>query len=383
MNSFFYLFEKLKFIEAYIIPLAIILLVSLSSYFIIKKYVVRILYNMIGKVKPRWKTILIKFDTLNQLAYLTPVVILYFFSQNIATLANLLTAAIIINSIVLSGNLLSASSKIYSLYPISKIRPIKSYIQLLTVFIYIIGIITSICVSLGMKPWAFLSGITALTAIIVLVFRDTILSFIAGIQIVANNLIRTGDWIEVPQYGADGDVIDVALHVVKVQNWDKTIVTIPIYKLIESGFKNWRGMFDSGGRRIKRSIFLDQTSIQLVSEELIQYLLGKKIINSAIVKDDMTNLGIFRNYVKSYLDNHPEVKKDMTLMVRLLDPTPSGIPMEIYTFIKDTRWLFYENIQSGIFEHLLAILPEFNLRVFQNPTGFDCFSAIQRYKNLK
>jgi miniconductance mechanosensitive channel len=244
----------------------------------------------------------------------------------------------------------------------------------------------------------FLSGLGALTAVLLLVFKDTILGFVAGIQLSANKMVAVGDWIEMPKYGADGDVIDVALTTVKVQNFDKTITTIPAYALISDSFKNWRGMFQSGGRRIKRAVHIDMQTVMFCNEEMLarfakiqyisEYIQRKKeelekhnakhqVDNSNLVNGRrMTNVGTFRAYVTEYLKNHPKIHRELTFLVRQLAPGESGLPIEIYVFTNDTEWAHYEAIQADIFDHILAVLPEFDLRVFQNPSGMD-FHALQ------
>ena len=241
------------------------------------------------------------------------------------------------------------------------------------------------------SPIYLLGGIGALTAVLLLIFKDTILSFVASIQIHSNDLFKIGDWLEAPQFGADGDVIDIALHTVKIQNWDKTISIIPSHKLIESSFKNWRGMSESGGRRIKRSIYIDQTSIRFCDEQMIEkfksfkllapYLEAKlaeidasnadKNINmQALVNGRrLTNIGTFRAYIQAYLKNHPMIHQNLTFLIRQLAPSEKGIAIEIYVFTNITDWIAYEAIQADIFDHLLAVLTEFELQVFQNPTG--------------
>jgi len=252
---------------------------------------------------------------------------------------------------------------------------------------------------LNKTPIFLLSGVGALAAVMMLIFRDSILGFVAGIQLAANKMVAVGDWIEMPKYGADGDVLEVALTTVKVQNWDKTITTIPTYALISESFKNWRGMAESGGRRIKRSVSLDMSSIKFCDEEMLdryrkiqyisEYIETKKIelekFNQATEVDHaslangrrMTNIGTFRAYVQAYLRNHPEINKDMTFLIRQLPPSENGLPIEIYVFSKDKVWANYEAIQADIFDHILAVVPEFDLRVYQNPTGAD-FQALNR-----
>jgi miniconductance mechanosensitive channel len=232
-----------------------------------------------------------------------------------------------------------------------------------------------------------------MAAVLILVFKDTILGFVASIQLSANNMVNVGDWISMPKYNADGDVIDIGLNTVKVQNWDKTIATIPTYALVSESFNNWKGMEESGGRRIKRSINIDMKSVGFLDQDQIEkfrkyYLLADYITakekeiaeyNSSLEVDDsvvtngrrMTNLGTFRAYLENYLHNHPKVNQDMTLLVRHLQPTDKGMPLEIYLFSKDQVWANYEAIQADIFDHILAIMPQFGLRVFQSPTGDD------------
>lgn len=271
--------------------------------------------------------------------------------------------------------------------------PIKSYFQVAKIVIACITVILIAAALLDKSPVILLSGLGALAAVLMLVFQDTLLSFVASILILSNRMVHIGDWIEMPQLNADGDVIDISLHTVKVQNWDKTITTIPTRRLISDSFKNWRGMVESGGRRIKRPIFIDQNSVRFLTENeqknlhrfalLHSYLEDKeKEIGNwnahlqAEGKDPVnarrtTNIGTFRVYVQQYLRNHGQVHQGMTLLVRQLAPTSSGLPLEIYCFTNSTAWAVYEGIQSDIFDHLLAILPEFGLRVFQDPGGAD------------
>jgi miniconductance mechanosensitive channel len=294
--------------------------------------------------------------------------------------------------VIIQDRLLSAGLEIYRLYPISDRRPIKAYIQLAKLIIYILGAVTCVALLLGKSPLGLLGGIGALMAVLILVFRDTILSLIASIQLAANDLLHRGDWIELPQFGADGEVIDIALHAVTVQNWDKTIVTIPSYKLMEDSFKNWRGMRETGGRRIKRSLLIDQTSVRICDGEMLKkyeridrlkpYLKTKlQEVGSDDTHRDptddsdylnrrmLTNLGTFRAYALAYIKENPKLSDDLTVMVRQLQPTPDGLPLEIYVFSKETDLFNYEGVQADIFDHLLAVLPYFDLRVFQHPTG--------------
>ena len=291
------------------------------------------------------------------------------------------------------GGLVHALNDIYSeSYAEAKTRPIKGYLQVVSLFVYVVAGIMVISVLADLNPVVFLSGLGALTAILMLVFKDTILSLVASVQIMSNNMISIGDWVEMPQANADGDIIDIALHTVKIQNWDKTISTIPTHKFISESFKNWRGMSESGGRRVKRAIHLDLNSIHFLSDEEIarlsrfeflhEYLQAKQselqIANAREVGDDvtpdqrrLTNVGTYRAYVRHYLKNHPMIHKDRTLLVRQLQPGPKGLPMEIYCFSNDTDWGNYEGLQADILDHLIATLPEFGLQAFQEPSGGD------------
>ena len=293
-----------------------------------------------------------------------------------------------------AGGLLNALNDIYAeTYAEAGNRPIKGYLQVIGLFLYVIAGIVVISILADRSPVVFLSGLGALTAVLMLVFRDTILSLVASVQIMSNDMIRIGDWVEMPQADADGDVIDIALHTVKIQNWDKTISTIPTHKFISESFKNWRGMSESGGRRIKRAIHLDMNSIHFLSDEevarlsrfefLHDYLQAKRseleVANAREVPGDdlipdqrrLTNVGTFRAYVRHYLRGHPKIHQGMTLLLRQLQPGPQGLPLEIYCFANDTDWGNYEGLQADIFDHLIASLPEFGLQAFQEPAGSD------------
>ncbi len=278
-----------------------------------------------------------------------------------------------------------------------KVRSIKSYVQLGKLMLMLAGAIVAVAVLLDRSPLIVLSGLGAMSAVLMLVFKDTILSFTAGVQLSSNDMLRIGDWIEMPQVGADGDVIDIALHTVKVQNWDKTITTIPTWRLMSESYRNWRGMSESGGRRIKRTLQIDVNSVRFLDAEQMVYFsnfallqdymqakrtaveqtntaaraaLGERLALPANQRH-LTNIGTFRAYVAAYLQAHPDIHQDMTLMVRTLEPTAEGVPLEVYCFTATTKWAVYEGIQGDIFDHLLAVLPEFGLRLYQHPSGHD------------
>ena len=279
-------------------------------------------------------------------------------------------------------------------------RSIKSYVQLGKLALALIGAIVIVAVLIDRSPLILLSGLGAMSAVLMLVFKDTILSFTAGVQLSSNDMLRVGDWIEMPQMGADGAVIDIALHTVKVQNWDKTITTIPTWRLMSESYRNWRGMSESGGRRIKRQLRIDSATVRFLSDAdidrlerialLAPYLAAKRqavhSANAALGEGvavpanlrRLTNIGTFRAYVQAYLQAHPGVHQGMTLMVRMLEPTAEGVPLELYCFTATTAWVQYEAIQGDIFDHLLALLPEFDLRLYQSPTGWDIRSGLQQ-----
>jgi miniconductance mechanosensitive channel len=294
--------------------------------------------------------------------------------------------------IILSFNsLLNVFSDIYNRSKYSNNINLKSYFQILRLIINLLSIIIVISIISGQSPLYLLSGLGALTAVLMLIFKDTILSFVSSIQINSNDLFKIGDWVEAPQFGADGDVIDIALHTIKIQNWDKTISIIPTHKLIDSSFKNWRGMSDSGGRRIKRSINIDMNSIKFCNDELINNFKSITIIseyidkklsnlrehNASINKESiingraLTNIGTYRAYIKAYLKNNKDIHKDMTFLVRQLSPTSKGLPLQIYVFSNNTNWIDYEEIQSDIFDHLISALDQFDLKIYQQPSGND------------
>jgi miniconductance mechanosensitive channel len=270
---------------------------------------------------------------------------------------------------------------LYERRPDAHRKPIKGYVQVAKIAIFILAGLSIIATLAGVRMLHLVTGLGAATAIVMLVFQDTILSFVASVQISSDGRVRVDDWIEMPSQHADGEVIDIALHTVTVQNWDKTVTTIPTRKLISESFKNWRGMTEAGGRRIKRALFLDQASVRFLDggeRELAEWNAGLGADGELPVNARrITNLGTFRVYVEHYLRQHPQVHQDMTLLVRQLQPRATGIPLEIYCFTNDTAWTAYEGIQSDIFDHLLAILPEFGLRVFQEPGGAD-FRALLR-----
>ncbi len=358
------------------------------------------------KTKTPFDDLLIEHKVLHHLAFFIPLLViknLSFLTPLLqATLDSLVDILMIFLTARFIASLLNAANGYYELKPRAKTRPIKSYLQVIIIIVYIFSLILIVGILIHQSPWMLLSGIGAATAIVLLIFKDTILSFVAGMQINMYDLLHVGDWIEMPQFGADGDVIDIALHTIKVQNWDKSITIIPTHKLLDNSFRNWRGMEETGGRRIKRAIYLDQNSVRFCDEQMIERFRKIHLISDYVERklqeleqynkkhhiDDsvkvngrrMTNLGTFRVYAAEYIKHHPKIHQGLTKMVRQLPPGPQGLPIEIYAFTSDINWENYEAIQADIFDHLLAVVPEFDLRIFQNPSGrdFTQWSAVIR-----
>ncbi|MFS0726566.1 mechanosensitive ion channel family protein [Paenibacillus sp. 1P07SE] len=384
--------------------IAAISLLSILANYLAKKVVLRIITFYVHNNRYQWDNYMLDRKVFHKLSHIAPALIIYFSapmfpSYQTAIVKGVAFYLIIVALMVLSA-FLNAINDIYVTFEISKQRPIRGYLQVVKIFIFIVGGILLISSLIGQSPLILLSGVGALSAVIMLIFKDSILGLVAGVQLTSNDMVRVGDWIEMPKYGADGDVLDISLNTVKVQNWDMTITTIPTYALISDSFKNWRGMQSSGGRRIKRSIYLDMNSIVICDPELlerlrkIQYLRDHIAMKEAEIETyhqthaidrtsrvngrALTNVGLFRTYIQQYLKHHPMIHQDMLCIVRQLQPEESGLPMEIYAFTNDIRWVAYESAQADIFDHLLAIAPEFGLRVFQNPSGHDMKQLLQQ-----
>lgn len=382
---------------ANIVMIVLIIGVSVLANYITKKVVIKILTHYIHKNKFKWDNILLERKVFHRLSHVVPAVIIYYFASVFPEYLNLIkkgaSTYIFIVGLIVFDCFLNAVNDIYRTYEVSKVKPIRGYLQVVKIVAYIISGIIIIANLMGESPLILLSGIGALSAVLMLVFKDSLLGLVAGIQLTSNDMVRVGDWIEMPKYGADGDILDISLNTVKVQNWDKTITTIPSYALISDSFKNWRGMQESGGRRIKRSIYIDTSSIAFCTKEMIEELRTIHYLTEYINEKEkeielyniqnninkankvngrsLTTIGVFRIYIANYLKNHPGINQNMTLMVRQLAPGEYGLPLEIYAFTNDIRWTVYESIQADIFDHIFAVAPEFGIRVFQNPAGSD------------
>tara|TARA_B100000029_G_scaffold324890_1_gene317304 strand:- start:33489 stop:34706 length:1218 start_codon:yes stop_codon:yes gene_type:complete len=387
-----------------IIPLLILILTSYTAFKITRKILVRLIVPQIKKSKTKLDDILIKNHLFLRISYLVPIIIFdnfsYILSSNLPLDITTVDTMIAISTIFVFNwiidSILSSFTDAYSRR--YKQIPLKSYVQIFKILIIIFSGLIIVSILSGISPWGLIGSIGAISAVLLLIFRDTILSLIANLQISSNKLVQLHDWIEAPAFGADGDVIEIALHTIKVQNWDKTITVIPTHKLIDSSFKNWRGMELSGGRRIKRSINIDLTSIKFCDEQMLlnynkidllsSYLKEKanllsksnkniKPDNHSLNSRNLTNIGTFRAYIISYLRNHENINENMTFLVRQLPPSENGLPIEIYVFSNDNEWISYENIQSDIFDHLIAATNYFDLRIFQNPSGHDLNSLVK------
>jgi len=383
------------------IGLAAVAFAAWLSLLLVRRVLVAGIRHFVARSETKWDDGLVRARFFIRVALMAPalvtragIVLVPGLPDSIVTLITRLASAAIILLIALSVSaVLNAANDIYSGFERYRSRPIKGYVQLMKIIIGGVGAVVIIATLLDKSPLIFLSGLGAMTAVLLLVFRDTILSLVASVQLTSNDLIRVGDWIEMPDFNADGDVVDIALHTVSVQNWDKTITTIPTHKFIEGSFKNWRAMGESGGRRIKRSLFIDMQSIRFLTPEEIEhfgkfallkdYIATKReeieefnraggrdpSINADIRR--LTNVGTFRAYIREYLRNHPVIHQGMTLIVRQLPPSPTGLPIEIYCFTNITDWTTYEGVQSDIIDHLIAVAADFDLRTFQNPSGAD------------
>lgn len=389
-----------EFLARIIVVLATVILSAAALY-----AARRVADTVIPKLKAATKTtlddLLVEHKVFSRLSLLAPALVVHFalpllaggYPQARLALQGGLRLYFIIAGMLVITALVNALHAMYQNLAVSREIPLTSIVQVVKIAVYFIALILGISVVFNKTPVYFISGLGAMTAVLLLVFKDPLLGFVAGIQLIYNKMLKHGDWIEMPKYGADGDVEEITLTTVKVRNFDKTISTVPTYALISDSFKNWRGMQESGGRRIKRAIHIDMNTIKFCTDEMLQrfsriryiakYMEDKGVElaehNAALGSDGenkincrrLTNIGTFRAYVIAYLKNHPLVHPDMTFLVRQLPPGENGLPLEIYVFCKDKAWANYEAAQSDIFDHLLAILPEFDLGVFQNPTGRD------------
>jgi len=377
----------------------LLLVVCVLGNFVTRKFIVQGIQKFIENSKNDWDDIFLKNKVFNSLSTLVPLILIQYLSvpilSNFSSLIPFVYIVVkvslvwVITSVLVKA--LKAMEEVSTKIPSFQDKPIVSYIQLASVMIYVVAAILIFATILDKDPLALLGALGALTAVLMLVFKDTILGLVASIQISSNDMVRVGDWVSMPKYGTDGDVLEITLNTVKIQNWDKTISTIPTYAFISDSFKNWRGMTDSKGRRIKRSLNIDMTSIKFCTdEEIVHYKkveMLKDYIESAqseiathndtnshdksslLNGRNLTNIGLYREYAHQYLSANKNLRKDLTLMVRQLEPTENGLPIEVYCFSNNIAWADYEAIQADIFDHLLSSISSFDLEIFQNPTG--------------
>ena len=342
--------------------------------------VIPIIHKITARTKAKWDDYLFNTEMMKAFSRMIPPIMLYTllpfaFDQSPKLLDFTLKVCLIyldIVTILLVGTFLNSLYNISSEHEKLRNRPLKGIYQMIKLITITIGIIILISILMDQNPTSILAGLGASAAVLMLIFKDSILGLVAGVQLSANDMLRPGDWITMAKYGADGYVIEVSLTTVKVQNFDKTITTIPPYALVSDSFQNWRGMRETGGRRIKRSINIDMNTVHFCTPEEIQGFIDKGLIDKKTNTNGKTvNLAIFRNYILNYLNNHPKVNKDLMIMVRQMQPASEGMPLEIYCFSDTPDWIPYEALQSEIFEHVMAMVQEFTLRIFQRPAGTD------------
>jgi miniconductance mechanosensitive channel len=398
-------------IAIYLRLLSLVLLLSvvaLTAFWITKRIVIIYIYKIIRKSPVTWDDVFADQQVFNNVAHAVPALIIRSFSQFIfrdfdfilPNLIKVTDAYLILVFMTILISVFKVLEFALSRQPAFQDKPISSYFQLVRIVIYIGSGILVLSVILGESPLYFLSAFGAMTAIVLLIFKDTILGLVASVQMSSNDMVRVGDWVEMPKFNADGDVIAINLNTVKIQNWDRTITTIPTYYFITDSFKNWRGMVESGGRRIKRALYINSNSVQFVSAEMREQYKQYQLIAEYVIQRQseieqhnqqhnidtsilingrrMTNIGVFRKYVEMYLRNHPLVHQQMTILVRQMAMEDSGIPIEIYCFTRTTAWSEYEAIQADIFDHLLAAVEYFGLDVFQKPAGNDIVEAVKQ-----
>ncbi|PWD98121.1 mechanosensitive ion channel family protein [Marinilabilia rubra] len=367
--------------------------------------------KMVRKTKSKFDDFLVRRRVFRKLAYLAPIAVVFALSKffwgnypdELAIFHDIVALVLIVVILTIFKALLGAIEDIYNTFPFAYDRPIKGYLQVIHLLAIIVGILISISIIFNVKVTSIIAGMGALAAVLMLVFRDSILGLVAGVQLSANRMVRVGDWISMPGHNADGTVLEITLNTVKVRNWDKTISTIPTYAMVSSSFVNWRGMEESGGRRIARAVFIDTHSVKFCTPEMLErfkkihhlkefieerqaeieeYNRSHNIDESLPVNGRrMTNLGVFRKYLENYLIRHPKINEKMTLIVRHLDPTEKGIPVQVYAFSREQEWAKYEGVQADIFDHILSIVPLFELQIFQSPSGEDLKQLVRRFSD--
>ena len=388
------------------IAFALVLVIAFVADMICRKILLKAIARLVQKTKATWDDIMFDRNVMVHLSRMVAPVVIYLFipiafaqtdSVTLSFIRRLCYIYIIFSFLLFVNSFLKAAYTVYSEKESMRDRPLKGLLQTLQVSLWSIGLIVVVAELLGKSPLSLLAGLGASAAVLMLVFKDSIMGFVSGVQLSANDMLKVGDWIAMPKYGADGTVIEVTLNTVKVRNWDNTITTIPPYLLVSDSFQNWRGMRESGGRRVKRSINIDMTSVRFCTPQMLEKYRKIDLLKDYIDQTEaevrayneqngidhavlvngrrQTNLGVFRAYLTAYLKSLPVVNKDLNCMVRHLQPTDHGLPVELYFFSTIKDWIPYEGVQADVFDHVLAIIPEFDLRVFQSPSGADLRQA--------
>lgn len=378
-----------------------IFILSYIVFLIARRIIVRILHEIAKRTETTWDDVMVERRVFHRLAYLAPAILIHSLMPNM--LANYETWTLLLQGalkiymvlivIIVLDAFFNALIDIYQNFEIAKFKPIKGYIQIMKIVIYLIAGIIIISILINKSPVYLLTGLGAISAVLMLIFKDTLLGFVASIQLSSNDMLRPGDWITMSKFGADGTVVDINLTTVKIENFDKTITTVPTYSLISDAFQNWRGMQESGVRRIKRSVIINMNSVKFCTSEMLENFKKIHLINAYITETQQqleshnasrdidntvlvngkrqTNLGVFRAYLQAYLNSNEHLSKENTIIVRQLQPTEKGLPIEIYAFSNILEWDKYEDLISDIFDHVLAVVPQFDLQIFQNPSGSD------------
>ena len=385
---------------AALISFTILIIAAMIVFLIVRQVLVKIVGRIVRRSKGIWAESLFEHKVFHVLTHMIPAIIIFssngFGGTDIAWLPSLIKglAHIYLASVIMAAfiRVLNSGQEIYNTYPYSKHRPIKGYIQVMKIVVYFVGAIFILAILVDKNPATLFAGLGAMAAVLLFIFKDPILGFVASIQLAANNMLKPGDWITIPKFNVDGIVHDISLTTVKVQNWDKTITTVPTYSLVAESVTNWIGMTESGGRRIKRTVNIDLTSIRLCDPQMLERIHRLPFFNEFIVPDSPadhddyqddsnvgfvkinlfdtpTNLSLFKKYLEGYCRAHQGIHEHMTRMVRLLQSGDNGLPVEVIVFSKAQQSIFYEALQTEIFDHIFAILPEFGLRVFQNPSA--------------
>jgi len=388
---------------AVIFNVVLVLVALIAATLFSRKILLTLSLGWIKKNRYRWDDALVDNHVIEKFSWFIPVLLAHLLLDSLLpaestiyiVLKRATTVFLVMIGVMSINTLLSAVGDIYRMSRVKRADVLHGFIDAGKIISYVIGAILIISIFSGMSPWGIISVFGGMTAVTMLIFRDTIVGFVASIQLSTTDMVRIGDWVEMPSYGADGDVISMSIHTIRIQNWDKTITTIPTYALVSNSFRNWRGMSDSGGRRIKRSLTIDINSISFCDDDMLKRFSRLRLLsnymstkekeiedyNRDLMPDSedtllingrrQTNIGVFRAYVIAFLKNNEQINQNMTFLVRQLPPTEHGLPLEIYVFSKDIRWAQYEDIQADIFDHLFAALPIFDLRAFQNPSGND------------